>query len=119
MPLIATQRAIPGSGVAANLGASANFGPIIVQGRRLSIVAAWSGTPSGTFALQTTFDNGTTWTTVPGASVEFTLNGQAQPGGSAGSAVWNWSNVPGTQVRLAWTRSSGTGQLDARASWGE
>ncbi len=110
---------VRGSGVAANLAASTTFGPIAVRGARLSLMASWTGTPTGTFAVQYTPDGGTTWLTVPGASVEFTANGQAQPAGSAGSAVWTWYGLPGTLVRLAYTATSGTGALSLTATQGE
>jgi hypothetical protein len=116
-PNIATARKLMYSGDADNLAADKSFGPFPVQGRRLSVYAAWTGTPTGTFALQCTFD-GTNWTTVPGAAAEFTANSQAQPAGGASSAVWNWSNVPGNMARIRYTRSSGTGTLTIRASSG-
>lgn len=111
-------RAVPGTGVAANLAATGNFGPIAVKGRRLSIIASWTGTPTGTFSLETSFDN-TTWVTVPGAATEFTANGNAQPAGGASSAVWNWINPPGNMVRIRFTQSGGTGMLTARYAWGD
>lgn len=116
---IARSRAFPGSGVANNLDTSATFGALQVQGRRLSIRASWTGTPTGTFALQCSFDGGATWQDVPGAGAEFTANSQAQPAGSASGGVWNWSNVPGSAIRLNWTRSGGAGTLVALASWGD
>lgn len=79
-----------------------------VRGSRLSIMGSWSGTPTGTFALQCAGDDGV-WRTVPGAAAEFTANGNAQPAGSASGAVWNWSNIPGVLWRLSYTNASGTG----------
>jgi hypothetical protein len=114
---IANARPLQGSGVTSNLAATTYFGPMPVTGRRLSITASWTGTPSGTFSLEQTSD-GTTWATIPGASAEFTANSQAQPAGADGSAIWVWSNVPGTAVRLKYTRSGGTGTLTARSVWG-
>lgn len=99
------------SGVASNLDATKNFAPEQMRGTNLSVYASWAGTPTGTFALQCSFDGGTTFTTVPGASAEFTANGNAQPAGGASSAVWNWSNVPGNAWRLVYTRTSGSGAL--------
>ncbi len=116
-PNIATARKLLKSGDADNLGTDQSFGPLPVQGRRLSVFASWTGTPAGTFALQCSFD-GTTWTTVPGAAAEFTANSQTQPAGGAGSAVWNWSNVPGNMARIRYTRTGGTGTLTIRASTG-
>lgn len=117
---LATARPLPGSGVASNLPSSgtASFGPFPVAGRRLSIQAVWTGTPTGVFALQASFDGQQTWTTIPGAAAEFTANSQAQPAGGASSAVWNWSNVPGNLVRLLYTATSGTGTLTVRAVQG-
>lgn len=117
MAYIATTRALGGSGVAGNLGATSAFGPSPVQGRRFSVQASWTGTPTGTFTLETSFD-GKVWLTVPGAAAEFTANGQGQPAGAAGSAVWTWYNVPGSQLRIVYTRTSGTGTATLRASYG-
>jgi hypothetical protein len=116
---LATARALSGSGVASNLPSSGTtvFGPLPVSGRRLSVQATWTGTPTGTFALQCSFD-GTNYTTVPGASAEFTANSQAQPAGGGSSAIWNWSNVPGNMARILYTATSGTGTLTIRAAQG-
>lgn len=114
---IANARKLRGSGDTDNLGATTNFGPLPVQGRRLSVFASWTGTPAGTFTLECSFD-GATWTTVPGASAEFTANSQTQPAGGASAAVWNWSNVPGNMARIRYTRSSGTGTLTIRTASG-
>jgi hypothetical protein len=81
-----------------------------LNGRRLSVWTAWTGTPTGVLSLQTSYD-GTTWVTVPGASVEFTENSQAQPAGGASQGVYNWSNVPGNMFRLSYAATSGTGTL--------
>ena len=108
----ATARPLPGSGVAANLGADALF-PTPVQGRRLSVSASWTGTPTGTFSLETSFD-GENWHAVPGADAEFA----AQPAGADGTAVWNWYNVPGSMVRIRYARTSGTGTATLRAAFG-
>ncbi len=114
---IATARNVRGTDTAGNLATTTTFGPLTVQGRRLSIYAAWTGTPTGTFSLECSF-NGRDWVTVPGAAVEFTANSQTQPAGSAGSAVWNWSNVPGNIERILYTTTSGTGTLTIRATQG-
>lgn len=119
MATLAIQRPLPGQGISGNLAATGSFGPMPVAGRRLSVVAQWTGTPTGTFSLEATWDGGATWQTVPGAAAEFTANSQTQPGGSASSAVWNWSNVPGNMVRLRYTASGGTGQLNGRFAWGD
>lgn len=119
MQTIVTARPLAGSGVASNLPSSGTaifpIGP--VNGRRLSVQATWTGTPTGVFALQTSFD-GANFTTVPGAAAEFTANSQAQPAGGGSSAIWNWSNVPGSSARLLYTATSGTGTLTVRAAQG-
>jgi hypothetical protein len=112
-----TARALNGSGVANNLGATRVFGPFPVQGRRLSMQASWTGTPTGTFSLETSFD-GASFTPIPGAAAEFTASGNAQPAGAASSATWNWLNVPGTMVQLRYTATGGTGTLTVRAAQG-
>ena len=86
----------------------------VVRGGRLSIYAAWTGTPTGAFSLRTSFDGGTTWITTPGASTEFS----AQPAGGASSALWNWSNVPGTNWQVLYTATSGTGTLTGYSAQG-
>lgn len=108
----------PDSGVAGNLASTRTFGPIPVQGDRLALEASWTGTPTGVFSLETTFD-GTTWREIPGAAPEFTANSQTQPGGADGSAIWIWSNVPGQMVRIRYTATSGTGVLTLRGTWGD
>ncbi len=115
---IATARGLLNSGATDNLGATGNFGPLPIQGRRLSVFASWTGTPTGTFALECSF-NGKDWVVVPGSAAEFTANSQAQPAGGTGSAVWNWINVPGNMARIRYTRSGGTGTLTIRAASGD
>lgn len=115
---IATARKLLNSGATDNLGATGTFGPLPIQGRRLSVYASWTGTPTGTFALECSFD-GQTWAVVPGAAAEFTANSQLQPAGGASSAVWNWSNIPGNMARIKYTRSGGTGTLIIRAASGD
>ena len=104
-------KAGPGSGVSGNLDASINFPHVLRRGKNLDIHAVWTGTPTGTFSLETSYDGGTTFKTVPGADVEFTANGNAQPAGAGGSALWNWSNMPGVVFRLVWTSLGGSGTL--------
>lgn len=114
---LATQRPLSRSGITDNLGATGVLGSFPVAGRRLSIQATWTGSPVGVFSLECAFD-GTNFVPVPGAAVEFTANGQAQPAGGGSGAVWNWSNVPGNVVRLVYTRTSGTGTATVRAAMG-
>ncbi len=115
---LATARALQNSAVPNNVSANGIFGPVPVQGRRLSVSAAWTGTPTGTFSLETCFD-GVTWFAVPGSAAEFTANGQAQPAGSGSSAVWNWYNIPGTLIRIRYVSTSGAGTATLRAAFGD
>src|ERR1044071_477685 len=113
-----TARPRNGSGVAGNLGATRVFRPVPPQqGGRLSMQATWTGTPTGPFSLECSYD-GANYVTVPGAAAEFTANSQAQPAGGAGSAIWNWANVPGRTAQLRYTATSGTGTLTVRAAQG-
>lgn len=116
MGTVASARRLQGSDVADNLGQTTAFGPLQGTGRQLSISASWTGTPTGTFSLQYSMDGGATWSAVPGANAEFTAAGNAQPAGSASSALWTWENVPGASMRVLYTRASGTGTLTIRAT---
>jgi hypothetical protein len=93
-----------------SLAATVNLPWFPITAARLSMGLAWTGTPTGTFKLQHSFDGGTTPIDTPGAAVEFT----AQPAGAAGAVAPNWSNLPGLVVRLVYTRTGGTGTL---VSW--
>jgi len=114
-------RPLSGSGAANNLPASgtAAFGPVPITAARLTMTASWTGTPTGTFALQYLDPDGSSWRTVPGASSEFTANGQAQPAGAAGFGAWTWYGLPGGQVRLLYTATSGQGTLFVQATQGD
>lgn len=111
-------RPLPGSGTASNLATSATFGPWPLTSARLSIAVAWSGTPTGSFALQMQMPDGT-WAAIPGASAEFTSNSQAQPAGAASSAAWTWYGIPAANVRLSYTATSGTGTLTGQIIQGD
>lgn len=87
-----------------------------------AIQAVWTGTPNGTLKLQASCDapdkavqasNGgpytvTNWTDISGSSNSVT--------GSAGSFMWNVSDVGYRFVRLSYTNSSSSGTLTAKAS---
>lgn len=101
-----------------SLAASGSTKWMPVRGRRLSIAASWTDTPTGSFSLEYKKPDGTA-AAVPGASAEFTASGNAQPAGSASAALWNWSNVPAAEVRITYTRSSGTGTATLNPVFGE
>lgn len=95
--------------VAASMAADVIGDPIQVGPlARLRLDVAWTGTPTGTFTLEARTLDGSTWRTVPGASLEFT----SQPAGSAGVLMPYWYQMQGFDaVRLRYTRTSGTGAL--------
>lgn len=111
-------RPLRGSGEPGNMAVTRAFGPAPVAGRRLSIDASWTGTPTGDFSLECAFD-GQTWRTVPGAVPEFVTLPNGQPAGAAGACVWNWYHVPGAMIRIRYTVTSGTGTATLRAVWGD
>lgn len=96
-----------------SLAATINFDAMPVIGSRLSLYLSATGTPTGTFKLQSSFDN-VNWIDTPNASTEFT----SQPAGAAYSILCNWSNVPGSLWRLVYTRSGGTGTLTSSYAMG-
>lgn len=65
----------------------------------------WTGTPTGTFDVEATVD-GTNWEAL-------TLSPAPQATGAAGGTLINLNQVPYAQVRLKYTRTSGTGNLTA------
>ena len=108
----------PGTSPTLSLAATGITPMTPVRGRRLSVYANWSGTPTGTFVLMGS-DGIAAMRPIPGAAAEFTANGNAQPAGTASSAVWNWDCVPGTEVAIAYTASGGTGSLTYTYVWGD
>lgn len=89
-----------------------------IADRKLSIDAAITGTPTGVFSLECSFDSGATVKPVPGASAVFTANGQAQPAGGASSPTWVFLDIPGGVWRLKYTATSGTGSAAFKFAWG-
>lgn len=91
------------------------FWTLPVRGGRLSIYVSATGTATGVFKLQSSFDGGATWIDTPGAATEIA----AQPAGAAFTALWNWSNVPGGNWRILFTGSGpGTGTATGWAAQG-
>lgn len=82
---------------------------------RVTAAFTWTGTPTGTLALQCRMAGGT-WGDVPGASTEFTT----QPAGAAQSTpvIGNWSNVPGDEYRFTFT-GSGSGTITCNIAQGD
>lgn len=105
LALIFTINAYASSDVMVNaqsMGASFNgtAKQLVVTG--FSIQSVYSGTPSGTLKLQGSND-GTNYDDVPSASSALT--------GSAGSSLWNLSNIYFKYIRVVWTRTGGTGSV--------
>jgi hypothetical protein len=90
---------------------------LAIRGRFLSARAAWTGTPTGVFKLQVSFDSGVTWSDAPGMSANFTANSQAQPAGSASSAIWSFVDIPGGSWRIRYTGTSVGGAATLRFAW--
>lgn len=77
--------------------------------------AQWSGTPTGTFAIQGSLDysvgsggtllNAGTWDAIP-------MSATISAAGSADSGQFDLNQIPYPWLRLAYTASSGTGTLD-------
>lgn len=98
-----------------SMASSFNDTPICVEYMvGLSIQASWSGTPTGALKLQASnhaFDQNVNngilaapiWTDIPGSSVSLT--------GSAGTQMWDISEVYYEAIRVVYTASSGTGSI--------
>lgn len=78
----------------------------------------WTGTPVGTFTVQVSEDyqqsggtvlNAGTWTTL-------TLSSAITAAGSADQAILDLNQLPYSWIRLVYTRTSGTGTLNAYIS---
>lgn len=65
----------------------------------------WTGTPTGTFDVEATVD-GSNWEAL-------TLSPAPQATGGAGGTLISLNQIPYAQVRLKYTRTSGTGSLSA------
>lgn len=102
-----------------SMAVDAASSPIIMKQEYMaSIQAVWSGSPVGSFTIETTCDVGvvdpadgavtglTNWDTYTGSS-------QAA-GGSSGIFTWRLTAVPDAWVRLKYTRTSGSGTVNAR-----
>lgn len=87
----------------------------------LSYDIAWTGTPTGTFAVQVSNtyvpsaapgnlrQNAGNWTTIPAANFQGTY---PTPAGSADNGALDLDVTAFSWVRLVYTRSSGTGTLN-------
>lgn len=86
-------------------GAPITTGP---EGRiRAEISWASTGSPVGTIALEFLSLSGT-YKPIPGASAEFTANGNVQPASNAGDIVCHWRELQAfPTVRITYTRGSG------------
>jgi hypothetical protein len=98
----------PNPGVIPAGAASATYPEFPLIGTNLWITGSYTAGPTGSFSLEVDRGDGT-WISNPnGAGIEFTVNGNAQPAGSAASFAWNWQNVPGVKGRIKYTGASGT-----------
>lgn len=70
----------------------------------VAIQAVYTGSPVGALKLQASV-GGTVWTDVANSSVAVT---------AAGDTMWNVTDVGYSKIRVAYTRTSGTGALSLR-----
>lgn len=98
-----------------SMGASFNSTTIpLTQVGFLSIQAVWTGSPVGNFSLQVSDDQGTdpqgsgvvNWTTYTGSS--------SAAGGADGDLTYEVTVTGEKWIRLIYTRTSGTGTVNAR-----
>ena len=71
----------------------------------VGIMASWTGTPTGTFAVQVSVDT-VTW-------VPITLSPAITASGSADQAYFELNQLSAPYIRLVYTASSGSGTLNA------
>lgn len=104
-----------------SLGASAVSDAILMEQEWiLAVQAVWTGTPVGDFTIETSCDVGnidpTTGLPDSGSITNWVLySGSTQAaGGGDGMFIWRLTTVPDRWVRLKYTRTSGTGTVNAR-----
>ena len=99
--------------------ASATLTSSVVEIRNqdnVGIQLSWTGTAVGTFAVQISINhaedaNGNV--TVAGDWVPLTLSPSIAAAGSADSAIIDLNQMSASYIRVVYTRSSGTGTLNA------
>lgn len=102
-----------------SMAADAVSEPILMkQGYICAIQAVWSGSPVGDFTIETSCDAGAI-DPVTGDAIGITnwvfYHGSTQAaGGSTGVFTWRLNSVPEDWVRLKYTRTSGSGTVNAR-----
>jgi hypothetical protein len=80
---------------------------LIEQAWGFSIQAVWTGSPVGTLSLQSSAD-GVNWDTIANSSQA--ING-------AGHFTWNYTGAFFPYVQLVYSKTSGTGTLNATLSY--
>lgn len=73
----------------------------------------WTGTPTGTFAIQVRTAGGP-WNDVSGAAAGWST----QPAGAAGTALINLVNLPGDEFRITYT-GAGAGSVNGNVGFGD
>lgn len=102
-----------------SMGASINSNAVLMdQESGIAIQAVWTGTPVGNFTIESSCDVGqinpstgqpsgiSNWVYYNGSTVA--------AGGDVGKLIWNIEPIAVKWVRLVYTRTSGTGTLNAR-----
>ncbi len=106
----ATQTA-PGTAInGMSMGASITSDPVLLQWEdNPDIQCKWTGTPTGTIAVQISLDP----TNLGWETVVFSPTPD-QPSGSSGSNYFTLNQTSASYVRLVYTRVSGTGSFYAK-----
>lgn len=71
----------------------------------MAIQCIWSGTPTGTIAIQGSVDNVNFVTVPPSPAI-------SQPAGSAGVLLANYAQLAFSYLKVTYTAGSGSGTLD-------
>lgn len=101
---------------AASMGASVTSAAFPCQFQdNIGIQLDWTGTPTGTFTVQTSVDHAQDAQgniSVAGHWITLTLSTAITAAGSADDAYIDLNQLSAPWVRVVYTRSSGTGTLD-------
>ena len=98
-----------------SMGASVTSDPFNVQGLdSIAVQFVFSGTPTGTFSVQVSGNYNTV--TASGDWDDLFLNPSMTASGASGTASTNIQQLAFLWMRLKYTRTGGTGSLDAYVS---
>lgn len=114
-PYIKPQPVITNVSMAASITSAVT---ILAQKTGAGYDIAWTGAPVGSFSVQISNTvvlngDGSISSASPGTWTSVTLSGAVNPSGSADNGFINLAGLEAYAVRLVYTRSSGTGVLNA------